>query len=114
MLPDDYPTSPPELNPAENAQNQLRQLVQQLCKDDDRFSWSGNTRAKMTVLRKAIAVLDADKPQWSKLFKSLKCRYKWVAEHDDDLLKNLIGLLIADTQMSVCVFGIFSRKLSKK
>jgi hypothetical protein len=31
FAPEDYPTSSPELNPAENAQNQLRQVVRKMC-----------------------------------------------------------------------------------
>jgi hypothetical protein len=50
--------------------------------------WEGNPRAKMAVLRKAVARLDADKQYWRNLFYSLKERYKWVSENDGALLKN--------------------------
>jgi hypothetical protein len=87
FAPDDYPTSSPELNPAENAQNQLRQVVREaLCSGE--IKWKGNSRAKMSDLRKCIAKLNADKKYWRNLFDSLKARYKWVSENDGALLKN--------------------------
>jgi hypothetical protein len=57
---EDYPTSSSELNPAENAQNQLRQVVMKI-RHDGEVKWDGNARTKMEVLRKYIAHLDSDK-----------------------------------------------------
>jgi hypothetical protein len=50
---DDFPTSSPDLNPAENAQNHLRQVVRKMCSENNRFTWTGNRRDKMKVLREA-------------------------------------------------------------
>ena len=86
--PKDFPALSPELNPAENAQNQLRKVVQDLCGEPDSPSWiHSNLWGKMDILRTAIARLDADKDYWQKLFKSLKKDYKWVSENDGALLK---------------------------
>ena len=74
--------------PGENAQNQLRQVVQKLCGEGGDLQWSGNAHDKMAVLRKAIKVLDNDKLYWRKLFSALKGRYQWVAQNDGALLKN--------------------------
>jgi hypothetical protein len=42
----------------------------------------------MKVLREAIKRLDADKPYWQKLSKSLKGRYSAVVENGVELLRN--------------------------
>jgi len=42
----------------------------------------------MKVLRKAIAVMDADKPYWKNLFAAQKGRYQRVADTNGDLLNN--------------------------
>jgi hypothetical protein len=83
-----FPALSPELNLAENTQNQLRKVVQDLCSEDDCPTWiHSNTYGKMDILRKAISRLDADKQYRQKLIKSLKKDYKWVAENDGALLK---------------------------
>jgi hypothetical protein len=71
----DYPTSSPELNPAENAQT-------------GEVEWKSDARSKMAVLRKYIARLDSDKRYWRNLFDSLRTRYKWLSENDGALLRN--------------------------
>jgi hypothetical protein len=48
-----YLTSSPELNPAENAQNQLRQVVQTMLKEGS-IKWTEKARDKMKQLRKAL------------------------------------------------------------
>jgi hypothetical protein len=67
-----YLYSSPELNPAGNAQNLHRKIVRNLVKEDNGVKWSRNASAKMEVLRRPIAVLDADKNYWRKLFGSLR------------------------------------------
>jgi hypothetical protein len=60
----------PGLNPVENAPNQLRKVVQELCSEDDCPSRIlSNTYGKKDILRKAISILDADKHYWQNLFK---------------------------------------------
>ena len=79
----------PDLNPAENGQNQLRQVVEALVKDEDSsWSWSGSVQKKMKLLEHAIKILDADKDYWKKLFGAQRGRYREVATSGGELHKN--------------------------
>ena len=79
----------PDLNPVENGQNQLRQVVRKLVSDEKtERTWSGGVREKMKVVEHAMGLLDADKDYWRKLYGAQKRRYRQVLETGGDLLEN--------------------------
>ena len=79
----------PDLNPVENGQNQLRQVVRGLVSDENTdWTWSGGVAEKMKVVEHAIGLLDADKDYWRKLYGAQKRRDRELVDSDGALLKN--------------------------
>jgi hypothetical protein len=86
-----YPSSSPELNPAENAQNMLKHnVIPDLLKEDG-IEWTGSVQNKINILKRAIEILDdgVTYPNYfENLFQAQPGRYERVIDTDGDLLEN--------------------------
>ena len=83
-----WPAHSPELNPCENAQNELTRRITKILKEDNGLHWRGPVQVRMQIVERAIADLDADKEYWRKLYASLPGRYRKVVASGGELLDN--------------------------
>lgn len=83
-----WPAHSPELNPCENAQNELVRRIHIVLKQNNGLHWRGSVKDRMRVVDEAIKNLNDDKDYFKKLFGSLWQMYQKVIASKGALLPN--------------------------